>query len=64
MISYLSLSNGNAGAKERLAQAAYYGEREGAGNDLELGPGPEHAVKIITLRSPAECKIAYRILKF
>jgi hypothetical protein len=36
-----------------LAQEAYCGEWNGAGCDFELGPGPEHIVEIITLRSAA-----------
>jgi hypothetical protein len=37
----------------RIAQAAYCGDTEKGSNDLELGPTREHAVEIITLRSPA-----------
>jgi hypothetical protein len=34
----------------RLRIATYYGQREGAGKDLELGPAPELAVEIIIFR--------------
>jgi hypothetical protein len=48
-----SLLRGREMGRLGLAQAAYCGDRGGAGNDLELRPRPEHAVEIITLRSPA-----------
>jgi hypothetical protein len=50
-ISIVSYSQ--ADGDSSIAQAAYYGEREGAGNDFESETEPEHAVEIITLRSPA-----------
>ena len=38
---------------DRLAKAVYCVDRKGAGNDLELGLGPEHAVVIAMFRSTA-----------
>ncbi len=45
------------GTSIQVYPIAYCGDNKRAGNDFdgndfELGPGPEHAVEIIALRSP------------